>query len=337
MKTQESTIKPSPPRLIPSLTAGFNAVANNIYIILFPVLLDLFLWFGPHIRLRSLVQPIIVGALRSMEDPYYPDMADIIETSQEAWTLALEQFNLAVTLRTYPVGVPSLLSSEGTLLNPLGEVIFYEIPSILSIIGIWILFSLLGLVVGSLFFNEVSRLSDDKRRTFSLENTVWQIIQILGLTISIYLMLVIISIPLSLIVSLFVVVNAFLAQAALFCISLLFIWFLLPLIFSPHGIFERHDNFLVSLVTSAKIVRHTLPGTGMFIFVLLLLSQGMDYLWQIPPETSWLKFVGISGHAFVSTSLLAASFIYYRKGITWMEEKQEKLKSLQHQPPEKQA
>jgi hypothetical protein len=34
-----------------------------------------------------------------------------------------------------------------------------------------------------------------------------------------------------------------------------------------------------------------------------------------------MSFVGIFGHAFISTGLIAASFVYYRNGITWMESK----------------
>jgi hypothetical protein len=36
--------------------------------------------------------------------------------------------------------------------------------------------------------------------------------------------------------------------------------------------------------------------------------------------------IGILGHAFISTSLLAASFIYYRDLNTWIESAQQWLK-----------
>jgi hypothetical protein len=37
-----------------------------------------------------------------------------------------------------------------------------------------------------------------------------------------------------------------------------------------------------------------------------------------PEETSWLSLVGVAGHAFVTTGLLAASFIYYRDADRWV-------------------
>jgi hypothetical protein len=42
-------------------------------------------------------------------------------------------------------------------------------------------------------------------------------------------------------------------------------------------------------------------------------------LWRIPPADSWLTLLGIFGNAFVSTALLAASFIYYRDLNVWVD------------------
>jgi len=43
-------------------------------------------------------------------------------------------------------------------------------------------------------------------------------------------------------------------------------------------------------------------------------------LWKAPPVTSWLTLVGVGGHAFISTALLAASFVYYRDADHWVQE-----------------
>jgi hypothetical protein len=111
-----------------------------------------------------------------------------------------------------------------------------------------------------------------------------------------------------------------LTQIAIIFISLLIIWVLLPLIFSPHGIYTYHFNILTSMLSSIRLVRYFLPGTGIFLLTAVLLSQGLDILWKFPPETSWMTLIGIFGHAFVTTSLIASSFIYYRGGISWMKE-----------------
>jgi hypothetical protein len=93
---------------------------------------------------------------------------------------------------------------------------------------------------------------------------------------------------------------------------------LVPLVFTPHNIYSGQRNLLVSIATSVRLVRFFLPGTGIFLLFAILISQGLDILWRIPPETSWLTAVGIFGHAFIYSGLLAASFVYFRGGMRWM-------------------
>jgi ABC-type transporter Mla maintaining outer membrane lipid asymmetry permease subunit MlaE len=67
-------------------------------------------------------------------------------------------------------------------------------------------------------------------------------------------------------------------------------------------------------------VRFILPGTGMFVLSVLVISQGLDVLWSAPPLTSWMMLIGIGGHAFIATGLLAASFVYYRDAMRFVQE-----------------
>jgi hypothetical protein len=69
----------------------------------------------------------------------------------------------------------------------------------------------------------------------------------------------------------------------------------------------------------------TLPSTGLFLLVALLISQGLDTLWRAPGETSWLTMVGVAGHAFITTSLLAASFVYYQDANRWIQQMFERM------------
>jgi hypothetical protein len=59
----------------------------------------------------------------------------------------------------------------------------------------------------------------------------------------------------------------------------------------------------------------------------VVLSEGLDVLWRVPKDASWLTLVGLAGHGFISTGLLAATFIYYRDATQWVEEV---LKQVKH-------
>jgi hypothetical protein len=74
-----------------------------------------------------------------------------------------------------------------------------------------------------------------------------------------------------------------------------------------------------SVKASFRLTRYTLPTTGLFFLMVLLISKGLDLLWQVPPQTSWLTLIGLVGHAFIVTGLLAASFVYYRDAGYWVD------------------
>jgi Ni,Fe-hydrogenase I cytochrome b subunit len=92
----------------------------------------------------------------------------------------------------------------------------------------------------------------------------------------------------------------------------------MPVFFSAHGIFALRLDAFRSILNSLRMVRYTLPNTGLFLLAFLLINEGMNFLWRTPQQASWWMLVGIAGHAFVSTALLAASFIYYHDINAWL-------------------
>jgi hypothetical protein len=96
------------------------------------------------------------------------------------------------------------------------------------------------------------------------------------------------------------------------------IWLIFPLLFSAHGIFVKNLSAWQSIRLSIQITNATLPTTALFFLSIFILTQGLNVLWRIPPTDSWLTLVGIAGHAFVVTGLLAASFIYFRDADRWV-------------------
>jgi hypothetical protein len=92
----------------------------------------------------------------------------------------------------------------------------------------------------------------------------------------------------------------------------------MPVFFSAHGIFTLQLDAMRAILNSLRMVRFTLPTTGLFLLVFLILNTGLNFLWSTPSQNSWWMLVGIIGHAFVSTALLAASFVYYRDINAWL-------------------
>lgn len=321
MNANNFTEVSTPPRLIPSFLEGFNSVANHIQLIILPVLLDLILWFAPRVNVKSLFLPIFNEYLNFFSQTGSPEIQSILVNTQTLWEEVLVRYNLLSTLHTLPIGVPSLLAGRGVMDNPLGQPSVFEISSFTLLLVSWLSFIVIGIAGGSVFFGEIARLSAKAEFPFSFRRSLKLFKHTVILTISAYLLVLIIAIPVMLLVSILSLISPVFTQVTIIFISLILIWLLMPLIFSPHGIFSYEQNVFTAAINSIRLVRYFLPGTGIFLLMAVLISQGLDILWTFPPEQSWMTMIGIFGHAFVMTGLIASSFVYYRGGIQWMNEK----------------
>jgi hypothetical protein len=315
---------PKPPGLIASLAGGFDAAANHILLILPPALLDVLLWLGPRLRMKTLLQPVM-DEMASTTMPLSASLPDAA-TLKLLWTDILTRFNLFSLLRTFPVGTSSLMSSGMPDRSALGLPANLEVGSFSGLLGNWIGLLILGWLLGSLYFYWVSGVSLNAAPRKSLKYSLLQ-----GLLLSVIWLglLFLAGIPLLLVFSLLLVLSPILAQIGIFLLMLMGIWLLLPVFFSPHGIFIYGQNAFAAILQSLRMMRFTLPTSGLFVLSTLLISEGLGYLWSIPPFSSWLTLVAIAGHAFISTGLLAASFIYYRDINAWLLVVFEQLKAKQ--------
>jgi hypothetical protein len=307
------------PKLIPSLLSGFETVANHIWLILLPVCLDLGIWLGPHIRIQTVMQPF-VDSMKNFADMNGQQMADSLKAAQSVWQMLLEKFNVIFALRTFPVGIPSLMSNWLPLQTPYGKPMSLELKSYFDMAAWWIVLTLLGLLVSSYFYGKIAQVTGKKTDENLTPGIVgWMTLQLLTLTVLVILLVLLLGFPAMLVLSVLTVLSPTIGQLALFFIGLVVIWLLVPLVFSAHGIFTNHFPLIKSIATSIQVVRLTFTSTSLFVLVLVIISQGLNMLWQVPQENSWLLLVGIFGHAFVNTSLIAASFVYYRDGLKFLQ------------------
>lgn len=310
-----------PPPLLKTLAAGFNSLTEHIFLILFPIGLDLFIWFGPRFRIMGLINRMVEdfnsqSQLLGLDS----ETAAVLNIGQDWWTLVGERFNLIFFLRSYPVGIPSLLAPISLANNPLGTPEQVQINSILSLIGVVIFFTLIGLVLGSLYYIFVaqSAVSNQVHWRRGMMDWLWSSFQVFILMLIFLVLFLAISIPASCAISAVSLSNLAYGQYGIMIYGVLLLWIIFPLLFSAHGIFVNQKKVWKSIKQGMLITRLTLPTTTFFFLTILVLSQVFDYLWRVPPENSWLMLIGLAGHAFVSTGFLSASFVYYRDADRWV-------------------
>lgn len=318
MSTAEIKTLPAPPNLVSSLLTGFDAVANHIGLLIFPVVLDLFLWFGPRLRLETLRKQI--EPLLSNLPSGSAQTADILELTEGFWTFIGMRFNLFSVLRTYPVGIPSLVSGTQPLTTPVGSPTVWQ-PSMFAVVLVWwVLLNLVGLVFGSLYFLAVSQavLEGEVKWSRALQRWPWATAQTLFLALLWAAILLGVSLPASCILSVFASTGMPGGEFGLLLLGGLVFWILFPLLFSPHGIYVNRSPMFASVFESTRIIRLTMPKTALLFIFMLLISEGLGLVWRLPAGDSWMAIVGVIGHAFVATGLLAATFVYYRDASRWV-------------------
>ncbi|MCX6053316.1 MAG: hypothetical protein NTZ74_00075 [Chloroflexi bacterium] len=325
MKNSKIILSGTPPRILPTLLKGFNTIANHAYLILFPIGVDLLLWLGPKLRLKNLIQPFVNQFSSDMVKISPPELLDSVKASQTIWEQLLTQFNLATSVRTFPVGIPSIMARQSPIDSPLGSDWIYEVPNFRLALLILIGLLLVGFFLGSIYFYLISRVTSSEVEEFSNEKLFLVFIQSLLMFCLLVAAILIISIPLMLLLSVLSLINIGIGQVFLLVVAFAFIWLVMPLVFSPHGVFVLKQKALPSMLISIRLVRLFLPGTGLFVMTCALISEGLNTLWTMPGSTSWLTLFGIGGHAFIVTGLLAASFIYYREGLKWMQDNLQRI------------
>lgn len=320
MDTKKLESLPPPPGVIVSLRAGFDAVASHVWLILVPLVLDIILWLGPRLSVDSLLRPFARYMFQQARRGVATSEMDQFLEAQSIFLDGLQSFNLLSLVskfRTFPIGISSLLAQKMPVETPLGEQTIVQISSVPLLLVIAFLLTSIGWVGGGLYFRWVSGTTLGQEETgISLLRAI---VQTLVLSVCWFIGLMVIFLPILFVLTLLALINPILANVAIFVMLLLAFWLIVPLFFMPHGIFARRQNAFLSILTSLRMARFTFPTSGMFVISVLILSQGLNYLWSVPPNDSWMTLVGIAGHAFITTAVLAASFVYYRDMNVWLQ------------------
>ena len=320
--TQETLPIPPPPGVIGAIKSGLDTISAHISVILLPLALDIFLWLGPRLSVKNILGDLYLNTLE-----YYKlngMSAEAFTSNETQWNEFLQHLNVLGFLRTFPVGVSSLMQMRMPTVTPFGAQNVIEVGSWFSLAGWILLLTLLGWTFGAVYFRSVSRLVSNPLAAPMLGRAISQsLLYSLGFTMLAFL----IGMPIMVILVLLSLLGPAVMQTGLFMIMLFASWIVVPLFFTPHGIFMRGDNALQSAWTSLRMSRFILPSASMFVLALFLAAQGLNILWSVPPDDSWMLLVGIAGHAFVTTALLAASFIYYRDMNAWLNIVAERMKT----------
>src|SRR5215207_2734733 len=130
--------------VVDTLSAGYRIVNRRPWLVLVPVALDLFLWFGPRVSVAPLI-----GQLLSRPDlarGLGPNDAQAFEATRQAILAMADEVNLLAMLAPIWFGVPSIMPALG---GGRGPFTFVTSWATALLIGLGV--SLVGALLGCLY------------------------------------------------------------------------------------------------------------------------------------------------------------------------------------------
>ena len=313
-----------------AIVTGFDRVAAKPQLILPILLLDLFLWFGPHVSIEPLIPQDLALIDASAADFTSADDAALnfdeishglnILSGLSVFPLGLP-FNLLVGLGSLSPGIPSLMASLFPMETPIGKPAVVTVDNAGAALLIWVACLIAGMYFGVFFHRKVaSQVVPDSE--VGSNWVTWGRSLVLGLGAFIAALLF------ALITSLLIAFAGFVFGGQIgeilgitLMISYLSIssWLAIYLFFSIHGIVLKGFGLLRSMLESVYFVRMNFVSTVLFLFLVCGVTlAARRYVWSLPENESWLMALAVFGHAFVAATFLAASYVFYQERREWL-------------------
>jgi len=312
--------------VISSLAGGLDTVIQAWWVLMFPLLLDLFLWFGPRLS----ILPVAQAAAENLDRLFgnTPAFELLIEAAQK--------LNYFSTVSVAPLGIPSLMAVKTPQSTPLSDPSTLSITSNLAWLGAFLLLTLLGLLIGGFFLGLIAQQVRDGEpslpRLFKVLPRYW--LSLLILMLAALAVAAVASIPIMLLLALITAISIGLLEIVVWIGGMLLLWAIFHLFFTIHGLLLSEEPLIKALWNSIRLTTfNSLPTMGLLTLALGI-SAGLDYLWGLPDENSWMLLVGIAGHAVISSGLIAATFVFYQDRYRYWTELQNYFKQAAKEPLE---
>jgi hypothetical protein len=202
-----------------------------------------------------------------------------------------------------------------------------EVRSEFAFTGLYILLSLIGILIGCSYLGLIAQeVRDDQVSVAYVLQRVWVWwIRMTLIALLFFVGLLILGVPLLVIVALLSLLNRNLAQLIgnFFFISSIWvgIWLYIYLFFFVNALILNDTGILRAIWNSFNVVRRNFWSTVGLMFLIGIIGAGFSIIWRMLSTSSWGTLLAIVGNAYISSSLAAARFTFYRdRYVAWQEE-----------------
>ncbi|MFN0071094.1 MAG: hypothetical protein ACKVVP_06350 [Chloroflexota bacterium] len=297
-----------PPSVIDTLSAGYSVVNRSPWVLLIPILLDVFLWLGPQISLA----PVVDRAIATMAVPteWPVESGRTLEELRRGVIETMDAFNvLALLSGPSMVSVPSVAivtGGRGTLhwIEDSGTALSTILGSLVG-----------GLLLGSLYRAWLARqvLGDFA----TPDRMIGEAVSAGGRAFVLMLLMmgvaILFGMPLAIVLGSAAAVSRDLLSMGMFIVSIAVMAVVLYLAFALDAVFISRVGPLQAVKNSVAVVRTSFWPTVLLLTLVLLILMGMGRVWELLAAVApWGMYLGILGNAYIATGLLAATMAFYR-------------------------
>ncbi len=310
MMMQKDKQQQALPGVKATLAAGFDLTTKHLWLILLPVLLDMFLWLGPRLSVRPLIEQFLAFW------PADPNLEVVVEQMRQVAPYT----NLFTFLSLPLVGVPVLLAGIAPQNTPVAVAVM-EIDSPAAWFGYLVLLLLAGLLLTAVYYTLVAYVvgKGSQQYYLGLAQFARHVARIFGtfflVGVLFFLFLLILYLPLSLVTFLVSLLSPILGLLVILAGAVLVMWVILAAFFLPQSVALYGRSPKQAIWDSVILIRRHGATVMGLILAFIILNSLLDQVLLLTFDGSWMTAVSILAHAFVSTSLLTATFIFYRDRI----------------------
>lgn len=304
------------PGVFSTLSAGFELTTRYLWLILIPAALDFFLWLGPRLSFQPLIESIITQ-LPAQAMPI--DFASLLD-------VAAARLNHFTYLSVSGMGVPALMTGLTPEKTPIQPAIIVR-----DGLGAWFgslaLFTLAGLLLTAIYYSLIAfalrRASATTAGTSApfaplrfVRRSIRTWLRLTGLGILFLVLTLVIVFPISLVAGLLSLMSQAISTLFLMGALLLIIWVAMFLSYAPQGMTLNPRPLPKALFESVLLFRANLPTSLGLLFVVVLIRRLLEALLLSADSGTWVTGINLVAHAYISTALIVALFIFYRDRYT---------------------
>jgi hypothetical protein len=291
--------------IVDSLSGGFGVVNERPWIILFPVLLDLFFLFGPRLSVAPVVSQVVT----------MPQFTQAFGADATAPAIAFaEEVNLLGLLSPGGLTIPTIVPLLTRVVAPRGS--FTMLDSMGAVVLVAIGAMLIGALAGCIYraiLAQQAREGELSIQEIPRESLLaWM--RVITLTILFLVVGFLIILPLAFVAAVASLITSGATAVMTAVVTTLALAAQLYLFFTPDAIFISRVGPIQAIRRSAAVV-HLGVWTALTLAILVtVIMIGIGQVWVLlASQASWGLALGIVGNAYIASGLVAASMLFYRE------------------------